>query len=238
MNRSRYQSISRVVDVARRLGELAGQCVFVGGAATGLLLTDPAVANVRPTLDVDVIVELVTRAEFYKFQDALRGRGFVEDCESGVICRWRHESIVLDVMPTDPEILGFANRWYPNAVRVAREYALDGVWLRCVSPAYFLATKLEAFHGRGKGDYMLSRDMEDFIAVLDGRLEIVADVAGADGEVQAFLAQQVVALLADDDFIDALPGHLPGDAANQQRVPLLVERMERIAAMRFKNPEA
>ncbi|WP_338668068.1 hypothetical protein [Pseudodesulfovibrio methanolicus] len=232
MNRDKYQAVDRVVEVALLLGDLAGQCVFVGGAATGLLLTDPATPNVRPTLDVDVIVELTTTGELYRLQDALRARGFMEDMESKVICRWRHHPIILDVMPTKPEILGFANRWYPNAVRYAHERSIDGVRLRFVSPAYFLATKLEAFHGRGGGDYMASHDMEDFIAVLDGRLEIVDDVAGADIEVQYYLADQFDTLLSDDDFLDALPGHLPGDAASQARVPLIIERMKSISALK------
>lgn len=232
MNRGRNQAVDRVVEVAILLGDLAEQCVFVGGAATGLLLTDPAIPNVRPTLDVDVIVELATTGELYRLQDALRSKGFSEDMESGVICRWRHDPIILDVMPTEPDILGFANRWYPNAVKYAHECSIDGVRLRFVSPAYFLATKLEAFHGRGGGDYILSHDMEDFIAVLDGRLEIVDDVTGADGDVLYYLAGQLKALLSEDDFLDALPGHLPGDPASQARVPLIVERMESIAAVK------
>jgi len=231
MNRGKYQAIDRVVEVAKLLGPLAEQCVFVGGAATGLLLTDPAIPDVRPTLDVDVIVELATKAELYKLEEALRAQGFAEDIDSGVICRWRHDPIILDVMPTDPGILGFANRWYPNAVQHAYECSIDGVRIRFVSPAYFLATKLEAFYGRGEGDYILSHDMEDLIAVLDGRLEVVDDISEADEEVQRYLANQFTSLLANDDFLDALPGHLPGDPASQERVPLIVERMERVVEL-------
>lgn len=228
INRGKYQAIDRVVEVAKLLGPLADQCVFVGGAATGLLLTDPAIPNVRPTLDVDVIVELTTKAELYKLEERLRAQGFAEDIDSGVICRWRHDPIILDVMPTDPKILGFANRWYPNAVQHAHERSIDNVRIRFVSPPYFLATKLEAFHGRGNGDYMLSHDLEDLIAVLDGRIEIVDDISEADEEVQRYLTDQFVALLANEDFLDALPGHLPGDPASQERVPLILERIEKI----------
>lgn len=228
MNRGKYQAIDRVVEVAKLLGPLADQCVFVGGAATGLLLTDPAIPDVRPTLDVDVIVELATKAELYKLEEALRAQGFAEDIDSGVICRWRHDTIILDVMPTEPKILGFANRWYPNAVRHAYECSIDEVRIRFVSPPYFLATKLEAFHGRGNGDYMLSHDLEDLIAVLDGRLEIVDDISDADEEVLHYIVDQFSSLLDNEDFLDALPGHLPGDSASQERVPLIVERMKRI----------
>lgn len=229
MDRARYQCIDRIVETARRLGGLAERCVFVGGAATGLLITDPAIPNVRPTLDVDVIVEIATRSDYYQLEDALRTRGFQNDME--VVCRWHHAPIVLDVMPTDPTILGFANRWYGGAMRHALDMELDGIPLRVVSPAYFLATKLEAFKGRGKNDFMASHDMEDFIALLDGRLGIVADVQKADNEVRGYLAQSMSDLLASNDFLDALPGHLPGDAASQQRGAIIEERMRAIAKM-------
>ncbi|WP_022663108.1 hypothetical protein [Paucidesulfovibrio longus] len=230
MARARYQCVDRIVETARLLGDLAEQFVFVGGAATGLLITDPAIPNLRPTLDVDVIVEVATRFEYYRLEDALRERGFQNDMD--VVCRWHHGPIVLDVMPTDPAILGFANRWYGDAARHALAMELDGIPLRVVSSPYFLATKLEAFRGRGEGDFMASHDMEDLIALIDGRLEIVADVEAADNEVRDYLAQSMGHLLANDDFLDALPGHLPGDAASQQRMPIIEERMREIAKMR------
>jgi hypothetical protein len=46
--------------VVRELGELLGRFVFVGGCATGLLVTDVAAAPVRATQDVDVIAEVLT----------------------------------------------------------------------------------------------------------------------------------------------------------------------------------
>jgi predicted nucleotidyltransferase len=51
-----------------------------------------------------------------------------------------------------------------------------GLSIRLVAPAYFIATKLEAFFGRGKGDYFGSHDLEDLIAVVDGRLTIVGEI--------------------------------------------------------------
>ena len=80
-------------------------------------------------------------------------------------------------MPTNPDILGFANRWYGPAVDAAETITLpSGQIARMVSAPYFLATKLEAFDGRGHGDYLLSHDMEDLIAVLDGRFFLRSDL--------------------------------------------------------------
>ena len=229
MRRHKYQCIDRVVEVAALLEELADEVVFVGGSAAGLLINDPAIPDVRPTLDIDVIVEIGTRGDYYRLQERLRAKGFGEAMGETVLCRFRHGPIILDVMPTDPDILGFANRWYSDAARNAQTLEIDDIRLRAVTPAYFLATKLEAFHGRGERDYMLSHDMEDIIAVLDGRIEIVEDVASADEDVRAYLTDQFSALLGDEYFMDALSGHLPGDTASQQRLPILIERMEKIA---------
>ena len=55
--RRHNQNVERIVTVSRQLGELLQKVVFAGGSATGLLITDPAFPDVRPTIDLDVIVE-------------------------------------------------------------------------------------------------------------------------------------------------------------------------------------
>jgi len=229
MRRTKHQNIERVVAVASQLEELVQEVVFVGGAAAGLLVTDPAVGDIRSTIDVDVIVEVTTLAKYYNFQERLRSKGFRESMEDGVICRWRSKEILLDVMPTDQQILGFSNRWYIDAVRHAQFISVEGVALRMVTAPYFLGTKLEAFYGRGKGDYMSSRDIEDLIVLLDGRPEIVEDVKGAEKAIKQYLGENFKELLADEEFLDALAGHLPPDEASQKRVSIIEERMKQIA---------
>lgn len=54
------QNLQLLRTVAERLGPLRDRVVFLGGAAAGLLITDPAAETVRPTDDVDVIIEVVT----------------------------------------------------------------------------------------------------------------------------------------------------------------------------------
>ena len=43
-----------------RFGPVADEMVFLGGCATGLLITDPAAPSVRVTMDVDVITEVAS----------------------------------------------------------------------------------------------------------------------------------------------------------------------------------
>lgn len=217
--------------VAVRLGDLRDEVVFLGGATVGLLITDPAVAAVRPTKDVDVIVEVASWREYVPLQQRLRQKGFVEDTEEGApLCRWTIEGIKVDVMPTSEEILGFTNRWYGPAMRNARSCQLtDTLSIRLVTAPYFVATKLEAFRGRGQGDYQLSHDLEDLVAVVDGRPEVVEEIAHAPVDLQDYLREGVGELVDDSSFLEALAGHLPGDAGSQQRLPILLDRIQLIA---------
>jgi len=110
--------------MAARLGPLLPEIVFVGGCATGLLITDPAASPVRATDDVDVIVQVASYAEYVRFSKRLRNLGFYEDSsEDAPICRWLIDHMKLDVMPTDETILGFSNRWYKPAIDAAHHRA-------------------------------------------------------------------------------------------------------------------
>lgn len=112
--------------VAERLGErLREDLVFVGGAVTGLLITDPGQPSIRPTEDVDLIMHATVRTDYQRVEKVLREQGFVNDMSRDApICRWRVGAVTVDVMPTLKEILGFSNRWYPQALATAEMTSL------------------------------------------------------------------------------------------------------------------
>jgi predicted nucleotidyltransferase len=177
-----------LIAAARRLRPLLGDLVFLGGAVTGLLITDEAAADPRPTLDVDAIAEIGSYAEYAAFGDRLRALGFTEDTTAAgaPICRWVHHETILDVMPLDDKILGFSNRWYRAAMKsaVTRRLA-DDVEVRVVTAPYYIATKLAAFIGRGREDLLGSRDLEDLISVVDGRVALIAEVQAEETDLRA-----------------------------------------------------
>lgn len=209
-----------------QLGELADDLVFVGGCATGLLLTDPAAAPVRATYDVDAIAQLLSRAEYYQFAEKLKGKGFREDVEEGApMCRWRHENVILDVMPIDPNILGFGSDWYQEAQENAVRFALPS------GNAIYLITSLDAFNGRGNDDYMQSHDIEDIVTVLDGRPELLGELEKAGPKIKQELASRFETLRQDTRFIDAVAGHLAPDAVSQARLPRIIGTVEAISKL-------
>jgi hypothetical protein len=223
-------SIELLELAAAGLGDLLGEVVFVGGATVGLWITDPAAPAPRPTKDVDVIVEDASRGSFHEFEERLRRQGFREDMDSGVICRWRHGELMLDVMPTDASILGFSNRWQGFAVPHAlRRQLPSGAEIVAVSPPFLLATKLEAFAGRGRADYMGSRDFADVVSLVDGRAELVAEVEASPSALRAYLAHEFISHQTHPRFLDGIYAGLLPDDASQARAELIV--VPRIASI-------
>ena len=218
---------------ADRLRPLLPEIVFVGGCATGLLVTDPGSAPVRVTYDVDVIAEIASYADYTIFSERLRALGFEEDTrEDAPVCRWRHGSLTLDVMPLDERILGFSNRWYSEAMRTSVDVQVpSGLTLRAITAPYFLGTKIEAFRGRGRRDYFASHDLEDLTTVVDGRVSLLDEIAASSGELREYVGEAIRALLAEPRFHDALPGYLLPDDANQARIPQLMNRLKALARL-------
>jgi hypothetical protein len=126
-------------------------------------------------------------------------------------------------MPLDEKLLGFSNHWYKEAMAAAEPTALpSGQRIRLISPPYFIVTKLDAFHGRGKGDFYSSHDLEDIITVLDGRPELLEEVRIADDGVRKYIGEHCKNLVENPRFQDALPGYLLPDAASQGRFSKLL----------------
>jgi hypothetical protein len=94
-----------------------------------------------------------------------------------------------------------------------------------------LATKFDAFKGRGNQDYLLSKDMEDIITILDGRPEIVDEIQQAAKELRSYLSDAFSEQLNSRRFTDALPGHLPPDKASQSRLPIILNRIDLISKL-------
>ncbi len=220
----------RLQAVALALGPLRERVVFVGGATVNLYSTTPtSTPEPRITDDVDCIVEVAPRSAFYALEEELRALGFANDTSSGIICRWQLQGLTVDIMPTEPGILGFSNPWYPAGFAQAIPYALpNGTSIRILSPPYFVATKLVALRDRGWADLRLSQDLEDLVHVLDNRLALPAEVNAADPAVRQYIQKQVTELLRHPDLLEALEWTLPYGSGYERKFEL--ERRFRLLA--------
>lgn len=168
--------LDMLIPVAQALGyELLPQVAFLGGSTVALLLSDPITRQtVRFSDDIDVIIDVQNYSGWLQLQQELRERGFTESPQDDVICRMRLAGLKVDFLPDDEKILGFSNRWYSQALAAAQPYALtERLTIKLLTPAYFIATKLEAYHGRGNNDLLSSHDLEDIINLVDGRPELI-----------------------------------------------------------------
>lgn len=218
------QLLAMLTAVAEALGDdLRKRLVFVGGCTTALFITDAiTLEDVRATDDVDLIVDLAGFSEWAQLLERLRERGFSESPNDSVICRMHLGQIKVDFMPDDPKILGFSNRWYEVGIETAVDCPLDDkLIIRLLTPALFVATKLDAYLGRGGNDLLSSRDAEDILLIVDGREELVAELGGAEEEVRTYIGDQFKDMLAAPDFDDFLEGNIRGP---QGRVEIVRQR--------------
>jgi predicted nucleotidyltransferase len=217
---SDHQNIVRIKALYDALEELADHVVFVGGATVSLYSDRPA-TDIRPTNDVDIVIELADYKGYAGLEEKLRKKGFVNDVQSGVICRYLVKGIVVDVMPTAEGILGFANRWYKEgyAASITRDLG-DGYVIRIFLPVYFMAAKLEAFKDRGGGDGRISQDFEDIVSLLNNRNTIWDEMEIAPEPVKSYLKEEFQSLLTSYDHYEWISAHL--DYAEQRRADRII----------------
>lgn len=206
---SHHVNIVRLKAVANALKKLKTEVVFVGGATVSLYANHETAAEVRPTADVDVVIELLSYTDYSKLDEKLRAIGFINDIESGVICRYRIEGIVVDIMPTTSDAIGFSNKWYPDGFKHAIQYTIDEDNLISIfSLPYFIAAKLEAFRSRGKSNYRFSSDFEDIVYVLENAENLFEKLYDVSNKLRYYLVNEFKLLLADPDFEEGLYAHL------------------------------
>lgn len=223
-------NLGLLIAIAQAMGPLREHVVFVGGCATGLLVDDANQMDVRPTEDVDAIVEVASLAAYHRLAEGLMDRGFKQTmADNTPPFRWFWNRMQLDLVPLDEKVLGFANPWYRVGFDAALSVELaDGLLLRHLSAPHFLATKFEAFKDRGQNDVYLSHDLEDIMTVLEGRSFVVQEMATAHAAVRKHVGQSVAALLDMPTFQNALPGLL----SEPEREQTVKARLMQIAQLK------
>jgi predicted nucleotidyltransferase len=225
-------NLAKVELIASALGDLRSELIFVGGCAAGLLMSGPTTPAARVTYDVDLVAQMANLRDYHRMEKELGRLGFARDmAPEAPICRWRYRGIEVDLMPTDPDILGFANRWYPLAVATAEDVTLpSGMAIRLIAAPLFLATKFEAFADRGNEDLLASHDLEDIVNILDGRPQLIGEIERAVPELRAYLAEKTARLLGMPDFSNYLPGMVVQDETLADRVATVAARLKQIAS--------
>lgn len=229
-NKRYTANLAMLETLAIKLGDIKNEVVFLGGSSTALFITDREAPDIRATIDVDCIVDIISLKDYYKLECKLIKKGFKKALDDEVICRWHFNNYILDIMPTNEKILGFSNYWYTSAIKNTMQHQInETLEINTVDSPHFIGTKLESFKSRGKNDYLLSHDLEDIITIIDGRVELFIEVKQTNTPLKKYICKYFKDFLNSYEFITALPGHLNYGALTDDRVKIVLNRMKKIA---------
>ena len=209
-----------LVEAAQKLKPLLGKIAFVGGGILPTYLPKGFDANIRVTYDLDIVIKLAHYGRLEELNERLGKLGFYPDSKSQIICRYTDQKIVLDVMPTNSEVLGFSNRWYEVGL-INKEWITlnDIINIPRFTIDYYLATKWEAVEGRGKQDWRTSKDMEDIITLTNnGALN---QVGSKNRAVHDYLEESFTKLVNHKYAHEIILSHLSG--VDRQNVNQLIK---------------
>jgi predicted nucleotidyltransferase len=224
-------AIAPLVAVARALGSLTAEVVFIGGAIAPLLQADPPFPRVRPTVDVDGMVASATYGDVERLHERLRARGFREQVSARHVHRWlAPDSTPFDLVPIGDHLGGTGNPHDVEVAATAVRHELErGLTIRHASAAGFLALKWGAFDDRGRRDPLASHDLEDILALVASRPGVVEEMRTAPPGLRALVAEWSGWLLATEYAEDLLASHLNNATDVGATVKLVRERIAGMA---------
>ncbi len=153
------------IKVARSLGDLNQEVVYVGGAMVSIYIDDPAAEDIRHTKDIDLTFNLATFSKLEIIRESLVSKGFTQNAEDKVNCRFRYDDLKVDIMSTHAVGWAPTNPWFEKGFEKAVPKNLDDISIKILPLPYFLATKLVAFFDRGIKDIYASHDLEDYLLI-------------------------------------------------------------------------
>ncbi|MBX3256614.1 MAG: hypothetical protein KF862_20930 [Chitinophagaceae bacterium] len=219
-------NINIVAKIAGALKHLKKEVVFVGGAVISLYTDDPAADEIRPTMDVDVALNIASLKDWTPLQEELIALGFYPNPAGHALCNYLYQGIPVDIMMAHTTALGPANRWYPIGFEQLWTAKAKEEEINIFSPPCYLATKFEAFNDRAR-DFRTSHDMEDIIYILDNRSTIVEEVEAGDNRIRNFLINELQEMRSKGILEEALLAHMSPDMTGK-RLAIVKERITSI----------
>lgn len=211
--------------IALALGELNEQVVYVGGATVGLYINDPAAEDVRPTKDVDISLSIASIGALEQIREELIKKGFTQNAEDNVVCRFRYDDVKVDVMNTRAIAWAPANPWFAPGFVLKEQVAIEDQKIQILPLPYFLATKFAAYNSRGNNEPRTSHDFEDIVYVLDNRTDAAAQLLRSPQDVRLFLKNEFESILADQLKQEAISGNLSYETRDE-RFRMILEKIK------------
>lgn len=223
-------NIEIIKKIASALGELNEKIIFVGGATISMYVNDPAADDVRPTKDIDLTVKVATYTELENIRVELNKKGFKQSSDLDVICRFKYEDILVDVMATENIAWAPANRWFNKGFINAQKINIDNVEIKIMPLTFFLASKFTAFEERGEKDPRTSHDFEDITYILDNRTDWDDILINEnDFEVKSYLIEKLLEIKNSSIFQEAIIGNLYYETS-EERLKLILNKLDNVSS--------
>lgn len=211
--------------IAIALGDLNDKVVYVGGAVVSLYADDPAADDVRPTKDIDIFLEIASYGKLALLQEEIAKKGFFPAKDEEVICRFKYEDILIDIMATKEVGWAQADKWFEPGMKKLERFQIADKTINILHISYFLATKFNAFHDRND-EARVSRHFEDIVYVLDNRINLVKEIISSPDDVRNFLIQEFKEIVKPE-YKEAILAHLFYESQTE-RYKLLIEKLNEI----------
>lgn len=216
-----------IQNVAKALGDLNDDVIYVGGATVSLYIDDTAANDVRATNDVDISVEIGSLNQLEALREELISKGFKQTADLDVMCRFKFEDILVDVMGTKPIGWAPANPWFELGFNNRKQIQVGDYSIYIMPLTYFLASKFDAHNNRGGNDPRMSHDFEDIIYILDNRSDWYEIILTADDEVSTYLLAQFRTVLESNRMQEAILGNLSYQSQDE-RYKMIMEKITKL----------
>lgn len=80
--------------------------------------------------------------------------------------------------------------------------------IKILSAPFFIATKIEAYKGRGKSDGRTSQDFEDVIYLLENRENLWNELDKTEGELKTYLKTEFQLLIKNPNIKEWIECHI------------------------------
>jgi hypothetical protein len=100
----------------------------------------------------------------------------------------------------------------------------EGLSIKLLDPVYFIASKMEAFKGRGGGDGRISSDFEDIVYVLNNRNTIWDEIEKSPSHLKTYLKNEFQKISQDNFLYEWVSTNL--DYTEQKRTDFIVGGLE------------
>lgn len=199
--------------VANGLEKFLSKVYFIGGSVVELYLDNSVNDPVRPTEDVDCVLEITSKLDFREWEKLLVSCGFKHDMsENAPICRWIFNRVHVDIMLPNLQ-MGFTNKWYAEGIKHSFNCQLNkNLQIKLFELPYFLATKFEAVLHRGSSDLRTSHDFEDIIYLWSNIPDIFERCKKTDSNLQNYFSVTLKNLMNNWTFNESIEAHLPFDS--------------------------